>query len=83
MPEAGIYQKCRSNGEQKFKRLKFYRPTNPQTAPQQANRSKFALAVQAYQALTPEEKKAWRALKYPRFMSGYNRFLREFMRDMV
>lgn len=80
---AGIYQKRRSQGKQIFVRMKHYHGANPQTVPQQANRSIFASAVSAWQALSDSEKKIWRAKKYPRYMSGYNRFLREYMRGNI
>lgn len=82
-PLAGLYRKVRHEGKQKFQRMKFYATPGPRTVPQQANRSKFALAVSAWQALTPEQKKQWRSKKSPRFMSGYNRFIRDYMRDLV
>lgn len=79
-PLAGYYQKRRNRRGQIFVRTKHYICKNPQTVPQQANRTKFAQAILAWRELTDEEKKYWRGLKYPRFMSGYNRFLRDYMK---
>jgi hypothetical protein len=83
LPVAGVYQKRRSAGKQVFVRMKHYHGANPQTVPQQANRATFAQAVSAWQGLTPMQKKQWRAKKYPRYMSGYNRFIRDFMRCLI
>jgi hypothetical protein len=82
-PLAGLYRKIRHEGRQKFQRMKFYATPGPRTVEQQANRGKFASAISAWQALSPEEKKAWHSKKSPRFMSGYNRFIRDYMRDLI
>ena len=82
-PLAGLYRKIHHEGEQKFQRMKFYSTAGPRTVPQQANRSKLALGVSAWQSLTEEEKTVWNRKKTPRFMSGYNRFLRDYMRDLL
>lgn len=57
----------------------FYVPSNPQTAEQQANRSKFADAVSAWQALTAGQKEVYRLKSSGKHMSGYNVFLREYL----
>ena len=54
-------------------------PTNPQTAPQQANRSKFANAVAAWQALSEAEKNTWRKKALGSTIPGYQFFLRKEM----
>lgn len=53
---------------------------NPQTAIQQANRQLFADAVLVWQNLTASEKAVYNKLKYPPIMSGYNKFLRKYLR---
>jgi hypothetical protein len=78
---SGIYQMhyCR---EGKFHlRMKFYQPKNPQSPDQQANRGKFGEAIDAWQALTPEEKESYNQKAIGKKMSGYNLFLRECMLD--
>lgn len=82
-PLAGLYRKRRQNGVQKFDRMKFYSTPGPRTPAQQANRTKLAQGVLAWRALSPEEKARWRAKRAPRYMSGYNRFLRDYMRDLL
>lgn len=74
-PLSGIYKTIRSSkGIQTYK-FKYYRPTNPKTTTQQAWRAYFTLCVNAWGALTDEQKKYWRDLKRPEHMSGWNRFL--------
>ena len=60
-------------------RKRFYVPTNPQTVPQQANRTKFANAVSAWQILNAGQKEAYRIKSSGKHMSGYNLFIREFL----
>jgi len=60
-------------------REKYHIPTNPQTTDQQLNRGKFAAAIIEWQALPFTEQVVWNKLKYPAHMSGYNRFLRNYM----
>jgi len=38
--------------------MRYYRPTNPQTAPQQAWRAVFAAGISGYKSLTAPEKLA-------------------------
>jgi len=75
----GIYQMRPRDGGAICVREVFYTPTNPQTPEQQANRSKFAAGVVAWQALTPEEKQEYNRMRYGLRMSGYNLFLRLYM----
>jgi hypothetical protein len=56
---------------------------NPQTTPQQENRGKFRDGVHAWQALTMTEQVVWNKINYPENMSGYNRFLRKYMKDLI
>lgn len=77
---AGIYQKRPRPNGQIFVRMKHYHCRNPKTIPQQANRSIFADAVASWQACSEAQKSAWRRKKYPRGMSGYHRYLRNYMR---
>lgn len=79
VPEAGVYQVRRSQKGTYNVRMKHYHGANPQTVPQQNNRSKFAQAIAAWQALSEPEKAVWNKKRYPTRMTGYNRFLRHFM----
>ena len=76
---SGVYQTVHRGRKRWVQRIGYVVPNNPRSIPQQANRTKFADAVSAYQALTNEQKEllVWRARD--RHMSGYNLFLREFM----
>ena len=58
--------------------MKFYTPTNPQTIPQQANRTKFANAMTAWGALTDEEKGVYNTRAKKRNMFGWGLFIREY-----
>ncbi len=83
LPVAGIYQKRHAKNGQYFVKMRHYRPTNPRTVNQQNNRISFKNAVLAWQTLDESEKLIWRRKKHPRFMSGYNRFIREYMRGNI
>lgn len=74
----GIYQsRMTQQGKKSFK-LRFYTPTNPQTAPQQANRAKFAAAMTAWKALTDEQKAPYTIRAKKLGMFGRNLFIREY-----
>lgn len=49
----------RPKAEVPFVALRRYRPTNPRTVPQQANRTKFADGMAAWKALTDAEKQPY------------------------
>lgn len=74
----GIYQVRTQNGTHQTVKMKFYRPTNPRTEAQQANRQKFADAMSAWGLLTPEQKLAYNkeAKKYQTF--GWCLFIRKY-----
>lgn len=76
---AGIYQQRQGLDGKITAKLKFYVPTNPQTVPQQANRSVFANAVSGWQSLTAEQKLAYNKSAVGKQMSGYNFYIKEFM----
>ena len=63
----------------KQEQYKYTTPTNPQTEDQQANRSKFATAVAAWQALSEDQKSAWRKKALGSTIPGYQFFLRKEM----
>lgn len=62
-----------------YTRMRYYRPSNPQTEIQQANRSKFTDAVEAWALLTTVEKSVYndRGKKLNRI--GRNIFISEYM----
>lgn len=53
----------------------------PGTALQNAWKDVFADAVTAWQALTEAQKDIWRAYRYPVHASGYNRFIRAYLKE--
>lgn len=74
----GIYQmRMTKRGKVPIK-MKFYRPTNPQTVPQQANRQKFADAMTAWGALSSGEKAVYNERAKKRQMFGWGLFIREY-----
>lgn len=74
----GIYQmRMTKRGKVPIK-MKFYTPTNPQTEAQQANRTKFANAMTAWQALTTEQKNAYNIRARNIGLFGRNLFIREY-----
>ena len=75
----GIYQMRRCKEGYIPVQMKFYRPSNPQTAPQQANRSKLADAVVAWQNLTQEQKEVYNQNAVIHHITGYNLFCKEYM----
>jgi len=88
-PEYGIYQQrykrldfwrkgYTPKGKRKNFKMKFYRPTNPRTPEQQANRAKFAQAVQAWQNLPLDQKRVYNEKASKKPMSGYNLFIKKF-----
>lgn len=79
-PYGWVYEMRRTWHGMQATARRFVYPPNPNTIYQQANRGKFGSAVAAWQALTPAQKGVYNALKYPPRMSGYNKFLRLYMR---
>jgi len=60
-------------------KMKFYTPFNPQTVPQQANRSKFAIAISNWQGFTNEQRLVYNRRSKRLRMSGYNLYIKEYM----
>jgi len=75
----GIYRTDNVTGKTKYYREPYYITRNPRTVPQQANRTKFADAVAAWQALTPDEKNVYNERAKRKHLPGYNLFLREYL----
>lgn len=74
----GIYQMRMTKRGKRPIKMNFYTPTNPQTEAQQANRTKFANAMSAWGALTPEEKSVYNERAKKRQMFGWGLFIREY-----
>lgn len=64
---------------QYFVRMRTYRPTNPQTVPQQANRGTFADAVAAWQGMTESEREPYKRRAVRKGRRGRNLFIQEYM----
>lgn len=59
--------------------MKFFRPSNPRTPEQQAQRAKMILAVSAWQALTQEEKAVYNKSAIGQNLTGYNLFIKKYL----
>lgn len=71
----GVYQARRHNGRKFWVKMKYYRPTDPKTDLQQANRQKMADAVASWQALPESEKNVWRERGKKLRRKGYNLYI--------
>lgn len=78
---AGIYQRHRSADGKCTSRMAFYRPTNPRSAAQQANRTKFGTAMAVYNGLSPTQKGVLSKDAQKLGMNGWNLFIRRYMRS--
>lgn len=80
-PIAGIYQmrKC-LEGKIPIKMV-FYRPTNPRTSLQQANRAKIRDAVIAWSLLTDNQKNVYRERAKTWHYWGYHLFVSEYLKS--
>jgi hypothetical protein len=74
----GIYQMRMTKRGKVPVKMRFYAPTNPQTQPQEANRTKFAAAMSGWMALTDEQKAAYIQRAKRRGMFGWGLFIREY-----
>lgn len=80
-PLAGVYQTYHGKDGLITVRKKFYWPSNPSSSLVDARRAVFADGVAAWQALTSLQKKSYDDLTSPSNMSGYNRFLRLYLKS--
>jgi hypothetical protein len=78
-PLAGLYQRRPRKTGQIFVRMRDHIVPNPQTPAQQAWRAIFSSGVNAWQALTAEQKQVYNKKKWPRHMIGFSRFMREYL----
>lgn len=76
---AAIYRRDGRWDRKRIIKCKHYRTANPRTTAQQANRTKLAGAVAAWHALSDSEKQVYRKRSHPPRMTGYCRFVREYM----
>ena len=75
---SGVYHTRRAKGRTFTTRMRYYRPTNPQSVPQEANRTKFANAMTAWGALTLEQKAVYTERAKKRGMFPWGLFIREY-----
>lgn len=78
-PKWGIFQIRNRNGKKTHVQEKHYRPTNPQTQIQQAQRQKMTDGIIIWQGLTDIQKNVYNNRAKQKHMSGYNLFLREYL----
>jgi hypothetical protein len=77
---SGIYQsRPRKTGRIHVK-MKYCIPPQPRTTKQQGGRIKFALAVDSWNNLPFENQVVWNKKRYPYHMSGYNRFISNYLK---
>lgn len=62
-------------------KMKFYEPTNPRTEAQQANRQKFADAMEAWGNLTESEQDEYTEAAKKKNLFGWNLFIREYFQS--
>lgn len=74
----GIWQMRKTKRGKRPVKMKFYTPTNPQTVPQEANRTKFANAMSAWGALSSGDKAVYNGRAKKRNMFGWGLFIREY-----
>lgn len=77
---AGVYQTYHNRLGQITVRKKFYWPALNSSSAAEVTKDNFRDAVAAWQALSDVDKQSWDDLTYPRFMSGYNRFISLWLR---
>lgn len=78
--QAGIYQKRPSKNGQYIVKMKHYWPAIVYHENQQIWRGVFADGVDAWKALTTEQKEVWKQKKYPRNMLGFHRFMHYYLK---
>lgn len=78
---SGIYKQRRFNGKLRQLRHDFYPYPISRTTIQQNNRSKFAMAVSAWQGLANSNKAEYNKRAIGRRMFGYHLFIKEYMKS--
>jgi hypothetical protein len=77
----GVYTRVRTLHGWDTARRRYYRPTNPQTIPQQNWRGIFRAGVAAYHALSDAERMVYFKKSRKRGMTGYNLFLANWLQS--
>jgi len=78
-PFIAIYREQPTPNGRILIRQRYFIPTDTWSQAKQDNRDKFALAVAEWSNLSIEQQIYWNKLRYPEHMSGYNRFIRNYM----
>lgn len=63
-----------------YVRMRYYRPTNPNTPEQQAKRTLFADAMASWQGLSPTKKTQWKLKASRHSRRGHNLYISEYMK---
>lgn len=79
---SGVYQKRHSAGRSIFVRERFYFPANPKTEAQLRTRQNIRSAVASWRSLTEEQKIAYNKRAEGLNMSGYNLYIREYIKSL-
>lgn len=81
--EVGIYQMRKVKEGIRPVKMTFYQPTYKNTTPLMENRTAFANAISSWQALTAEQKKVYNGRVRRLRMSGYNLYIKEYLREII
>lgn len=79
-PMCGVYQRRPRAGGEIIVKMKHYHPVVPLTASVQNVRNTFSAAATAWNNLTQMQKDVYNNATYPKGLSGWSRFLREYMK---
>ena len=80
----GLWQRAgRKQEGEEIVMVRHYIQNNPRTPAQQAWRATFATGVSTWRGLTETQKQSYRDTKYPSGLSGFNRFMREYMQGAI
>lgn len=74
----GIYRVQKIKGTQVVQKMKYYKPENPRTPRQQANRARFRSAMEAWRNLTEEEQNVYNKEAKVKMLFGWNIFIKEY-----
>jgi len=82
-PFSGVYKKQYTKNGPLCIKTKFQRTVAVNTDHLSAYKVKMRNAVLSWQGLTSEQKAVYNKLKYPIHMSGYNRYVRAYLKDLI
>ncbi len=77
----GVYKSWRRNGKETFWVCKLYSPVNHKTPAQVIRQNIYHDAVTIWNSLTKEEKQVYRKLAQSKYMSGYNIFMKRYLKS--